>query len=342
MSSSLPGLASPSVAGFAARFVGVDDRLLAHVPCEKCGYDLRGALASSTCPECGTLVGVSLEPDRLVFADAAWLARVRNGLDWCLGGSVAGVILGVIMLVTLAATGATNDLLLSALIEWCFGIPPGLAIALGIWRLTTPEPGNAGPLDIARVIARGSAMFTTLCAVLTLPVYVMLTLIAPGYNPGSLDPTRPPDAAVFALAGLGGLGTIAFGFGTLVYARPIARRARSIFVSGLNLAVTWCCAILCIAPPIGIGMTLGLAAIVTQLKTGSSSEIVGIGGAIVLFMGLLVWLILLALIGPALLVLALGYRRLLAVAAKRAAAMYAGESSAPVSPPAPTPSPAPN
>ena len=326
MSSLIAGSPSPSSALFAARLVGADERLLLHVPCEACGYDLCGALASATCPECGKLVSASLSPDSLVFADAAWLARVRNGLDWCLAGSVAAAILGVIMLVTLAATGAHGDLLLSAVIEWCFGIPPGLVIARGIWRLTTPEPDRENPLDVARAIARGGAMFTTACALLALPLYAALIVLTTGYDTAALDASRPPDVAVFALIALGALGTIAFGFGSLVYARPIARRARSNFLSGLNLAVTCCCAVLCVTPPIGVGVVIAAAYLAGQFP-GASGATIGVAVAIVVILGVLAWLILLAITGPATLVLALGYRQILATAAKRAAAMRAGHAN---------------
>lgn len=313
---------SPSIAGFAARLVGADDRLLAHVACEKCGYDLRGSLASATCPECGTLVGVSLSPDRLSFADAAWLARVRNGLNWCLVGGLMAVGLGVIMIVTIAATGAADDVLMSAMIEWCFGIPPGLVIARGIWRLTSPEPGDAGPLEIARAISRWSAMFTTVCAVLALPAYVVLVSVTGGYDAQAINILRAPDAAALALIGMGGLSTIAFGFSTLVFAKPIARRARSKFVSWLNVIVTWCCAILCVAPPVGAGLAAGIFFLIANYLTAASRDYVGIGTAIVFAIGLVAWLILLVLIGPAILVLALGYRHLMTVAAKHAASLY--------------------
>ncbi len=54
--------------------------VVAFVPCAPCGYDLRGLPADGRCPECGREIRCSLSPDRLMFADGAWLADLKRAL----------------------------------------------------------------------------------------------------------------------------------------------------------------------------------------------------------------------------------------------------------------------
>jgi predicted Zn-ribbon and HTH transcriptional regulator len=58
------------------------------VPCVQCGYELRGLPATARCPECQHPIDHSLNPDRLIFADPAWLGRINRGL-WMMMGAGA-------------------------------------------------------------------------------------------------------------------------------------------------------------------------------------------------------------------------------------------------------------
>lgn len=58
----------------------VTPRVRASLACIGCTYDLRGLEPSAVCPECSTPVAESLDPDRLIFADRAWLRSLNIGM----------------------------------------------------------------------------------------------------------------------------------------------------------------------------------------------------------------------------------------------------------------------
>ncbi len=57
--------------------------LTVDIPCVACNYNLRGLFPGGRCPECGRAMADSLRPDRLIFADPLWLARLARGLRLC-------------------------------------------------------------------------------------------------------------------------------------------------------------------------------------------------------------------------------------------------------------------
>lgn len=70
-------------------------RIPARLGCVGCGHDLRGLESSGECPECATPIDDSTNPDRLLFADRAWLRLVNQGvlvstfLFWQVGALLA-------------------------------------------------------------------------------------------------------------------------------------------------------------------------------------------------------------------------------------------------------------
>jgi hypothetical protein len=62
-------------------------------PCLQCGYNLRTLRTDRQCPECGQPIRTSVGGDRLLFADAIWLRRVRTGITLWLAAGVFTALL---------------------------------------------------------------------------------------------------------------------------------------------------------------------------------------------------------------------------------------------------------
>ena len=95
----IPGPPSAEPAGAAT--------LVADVSCVKCDYNLRSLSAGGRCPECGEAVASSLNPDRLMFADRAWLGRLVRGQTLIFAGTTAFALLflGWVILTALGVVG---------------------------------------------------------------------------------------------------------------------------------------------------------------------------------------------------------------------------------------------
>jgi len=147
--------------------------LVVSVPCERCGYDLKGLLLSTDCPECQLSVERSLRSERLIFADARWMARVRRGMAW---------MMAVILFVPVAALASSWALVpgvRSRAIELlAHGAVSALVtapvLALAIWRAGAPEPGS----KILRRYRPRAPVFALVCASATI-VCAAWALLAP-------------------------------------------------------------------------------------------------------------------------------------------------------------------
>ena len=200
----------------------LDDRgrLLDHVPCVHCRYDLHrtsvGASHSTTvCPECGRPVADSLSPQRLVFVDARWLGTVRRGLDIIIGGLALGAVMFVVLVVVEATVLGRITSPWPEVFVWVMAMPPGLVIAFGIWRLTSPEPGGEETgLSASRRVARVAAISATGMALATAPEFVIVF---------HEDPAGA-DLVAMLFIGVGFLACIVFGFAALLYAASLAWR----------------------------------------------------------------------------------------------------------------------
>ncbi len=148
------------------------------VPCVQCGYDLRGLPADGRCSECGTEVRSSLSPDRLMFADAAWLAGLKRAFvllglawhRWWLLYLAWVLVLIVVFVVTVrfvslvpnppprgfGPTGRGSGMWMSPVADFVplLIILPLVPVGVyGGWLLTRPQPG-AGPVAPRRLPPR--------------------------------------------------------------------------------------------------------------------------------------------------------------------------------------------
>lgn len=158
-----------------------EGRLAQSVLCRGCGFDLRGALAEGSCPECGKPVMESLVGDLLRYADRAWLDRVRGGWKLLLIVILAAIpsyILVIVLAVIAALLAATNGVeelgavLMAALIG-LFVIALFATFGVAVWRLSTPEPGAAESRFAARRLARWGVLSTLLGG----PIWTLLLVL---------------------------------------------------------------------------------------------------------------------------------------------------------------------
>jgi hypothetical protein len=112
------------------------------VPCKTCGYDLKGLMIAVDCPECRTPIEQSLDPMRLLFADAAFLSRLGRGLGWLAIGNAALLLLYPLVYASHAAFGEPMGRNL-----WAALVAIASVVILGPgYRLAAVvEPGNPDP-----------------------------------------------------------------------------------------------------------------------------------------------------------------------------------------------------
>ena len=125
-----------------------DGRIDEDLSCLSCDYVLRGLLPSGQCPECGSPIARSLSRGWLQFCDLGWLARVRSGAGW--------VLLGILASLPMCACGRGTASVLVHVTMHCI---PLAIVALGVWRLTCPEPGPVvAKYERARMYARWTCL----------------------------------------------------------------------------------------------------------------------------------------------------------------------------------------
>ncbi len=106
--------------------------------CVHCGENLMGAARRGSCPACHASVAMSLTPERLYFADPAWLRTVRRGLTWMALSMVAWAPL------SFALNTAMRWIELPE-VAWRFVVlvSPILCstiMAIGVFKMTIAEP----------------------------------------------------------------------------------------------------------------------------------------------------------------------------------------------------------
>jgi hypothetical protein len=104
-------------------------------PCRRCGYNLRGLSADGQCPECGTLIRLSLRRDLLEHSDPAWVDSLRQGVGWMLWYA-AGWVVFIVGFIILHAQ--------------MMRIPAGVLTAMYAWGrylATKPDPSGLGEAE---------------------------------------------------------------------------------------------------------------------------------------------------------------------------------------------------
>jgi hypothetical protein len=118
----------PFADGAAPSFIAGD------LTCAACGYNLRGLVTASRCPECGASIAAT-QSRMLWHADPRWLRRVRLGVALQFAYILSPALIVVILWLTLE-----ND---RQRITFAWAIAP-LVQLVGVWLIASSEPsGNS-------------------------------------------------------------------------------------------------------------------------------------------------------------------------------------------------------
>ncbi len=164
----------------AAEPIRIDEggRLLTHLPCVRCDYDLLGAEAEGRCPECGLAVGRSTRGSWLRYCEPDWLRTVWGGLN-----RLAVVVACGLGLAGLIYSGWVTNLrhplpewlvILVPLVPFCTGVVVGVR---GMWVATVREPDPLSPprfwhpARVCRACLVGSIAAAVLVALSNLAVH---------------------------------------------------------------------------------------------------------------------------------------------------------------------------
>lgn len=193
------------------------------LPCWRCGYNLRGMTEDRACPECGTAVGRSLLGDQLRFSDPDWVRTLARGANWILWSVLIGIAIGIIGAVVLAIMNFNSSsvnrvdpviALLSAL--------PSLIYVVGVWSITSPEPGVIEQVGLPlRILIRWAAVLSC-----------VITFLSSGARL-----TAPMMAGTIDMAG-SIVGFVGF-FALFVFARRLALRVPDYNLAKQTKIVMW-------------------------------------------------------------------------------------------------------
>lgn len=249
------------------------------VTCIQCGYNLRGLTTDGRCPECSAAVERSLRDNRLQFADADWLGRVKLGADLLYCGIVVSILLVAITAlcsVWIGASGLAGALMF--VIETVWLAWPVFYLG-SIALLTTREPRlERNAFDpTSRGVTRVGAILLFFCHALNC-VYSF---------PGRSGGTEPQ-----LLVAAGMLCAYVTLLGKFTYARSLALRIPDERLARSTTIVKWGLAAL---PVVFFGITVGLGIYtgmvvgrgamstthVTNVIVGTMFPLIGFGGLIV-------------------------------------------------------------
>ncbi|MHC5109006.1 MAG: hypothetical protein ACYTHJ_03905 [Planctomycetota bacterium] len=110
----------------------LDNHIGEDLACVGCGYNLRFQPFDGHCPECFAPVNRTLRGDLLRFSAPDWLNRLRLGMAVKLWNVVAGLVMGLVIVVTALSTPSAIG-----------GVLTIVVAALGCWAtflITTQEP----------------------------------------------------------------------------------------------------------------------------------------------------------------------------------------------------------
>jgi hypothetical protein len=108
------------------------------VPCQGCGYNLRGLPAAGQCPECGAPAAASLRGNLLQFSRPEWIRQLSRGARlsmWGAGLTLLTAVVGIpVLIFTRRARGLFQlVMIVGRVVGWTGG-----------WLLTEPDPSGKG------------------------------------------------------------------------------------------------------------------------------------------------------------------------------------------------------
>jgi hypothetical protein len=111
----------------------------ADTPCRKCGYNLRGLLTDTQCPECGVIVAASISGDLLRYCPPDWVGTLARGAKFILAGVVVTILGGILAIIL----NAVLDPMASVVMPLT-NLAGYALFVIGSWLVTTPDPSGSG------------------------------------------------------------------------------------------------------------------------------------------------------------------------------------------------------
>jgi len=122
--------------------------------CPGCAYDLSGLASDGLCPECAGPIERALKGPLLRFASDEVLARLHLGVVLVLAGTVAQLlmlVLGIVASVGAAMSGSSSAVRSVEVIAAIGSTGVSVAVLIGWWLVSTPDPGVAARWDAPRL-----------------------------------------------------------------------------------------------------------------------------------------------------------------------------------------------
>jgi len=219
-------------------------RLVGHVDCRNCGYNLRGQPLDGACSECGAAIEWSAKGDRLCYCDPKWIGSLKSGMTWFIIAIIGSFALGLIGFAIgfavqmsqsgLAPTQQGNQPGFNQMMQSQQGMNATVAvnIALGlistalfliaVIQLTRPEPGknDESPLSSRQIFRVGwiiSAALSITGNVLIFAIPILGTVVG-------------------AISGI--ISIVAF-FAMFIYLRKLALRIPDDALASQTRTVMW-------------------------------------------------------------------------------------------------------
>ena len=217
--------------------------------CRRCGFNLRGLPRTGDCPECGLSIAVSLREPYLQHAEPNWVRGLASGVGWILWSVFVGLAGGIIV-----GPLSGGDPTVKAGVS----LIASLVYLIGVWRLTSPEPGVHREDDPrSRGVTRWSAGIAFATELLSLGVA-----------------TAHP-AAVLAASTVSGLASVVAYFGLFIYAARLALRLPDGELARVTRVVMW-------GIVVSFSLTIGFGVVMAFANAAGACMCVG-GAAFVFF-----------------------------------------------------------
>ncbi|MFT3683817.1 MAG: hypothetical protein QM783_02635 [Phycisphaerales bacterium] len=205
-------------------------------PCVKCSYDLRGLPLDGVCPECGAPVQDSLRGILFAFASPDYRGKIAKGLSLVLTAILLTIVLGVGSLVVSFAMGGAPSGRMAVAVASLGVTAMGI---LGYWWYTEPDPGYTGleRPNSARQVARIAVMVQAGVQAVQLVMMLMSDTV------GAATGTAAGFSAVMILSGFLSLLALAAWvtqfFAVMQYTRWMATRIPDAFIQRRAATYMW-------------------------------------------------------------------------------------------------------
>jgi len=184
---------------FAGPAVDEHGRLVGHVSCRNCGYNLRGQPLDGACSECGAAVEWSAKGDRLCYCDPKWIGSLKSGMTWFIASIISALVLVIIYIVFIFAV----------VLPQITGPPSGPGTQPGLPQMMQSQQGAMA------VQAGGTAVGLILTG-----LFLVAVLLLTRTEPGKIDESPWSSRQIFRIgwiiaSAIGITGSV------MVYASPL-------------------------------------------------------------------------------------------------------------------------